>query len=175
MYKVYVGSTNKVKVAAVKEALSDYEVIAIEVGSQVHKQPWGDEETIKGAYNRALALPKGGIRIGLEAGVSLCEGKLFLINWGVLIDEKDDVYYAGGTRIPLPDLVKEKLMDRKYELAEVMDKYYHTTDIKHNEGAISIFTDGLVKRKDIFTHIVKLLYGQYLYRRKQNESFSNLN
>ena len=47
-----------------------------------------------------------------------------------------------------------------------MDAFLKTEDIKHKEGAIGFFTKNLVKRKDIFVHIVKLLYGQYLRRKK---------
>jgi len=162
MSKVYVGTTNPVKLEAVKLVLSSYDVIGLDVASGVSRQPFSDEETIQGAKNRAENLPQGALRIGLEAGVQECMGILYLVNWGVLIDENDNYYYAGGTRIPLPRFVKEKLATEKKELAEIMDEYYHTHDIKHHGGAISFFTNSQVKRVDIFYHIVKLLYGQYL-------------
>jgi len=162
MYKVYVGTKNPVKLEAVRKVLSDFEVIGLDVNSGVGSQPLSDEETIIGARNRAESLPKGYFRIGLEAGVQECLGVLYLVNWGVLIDEKDNYYYAGGTRIPLPKFIKDKLFTEGKELAEVMDEYFNTVNIKHHEGAIGIFTNSLVKRVDIFVHIVKLLYGQYL-------------
>lgn len=162
MSKVYVGSTNPVKLKAVATVFSDFEVIGLDVDSKVGNQPLSDQETIKGAINRAQSLPRGHLRIGLEAGVEESLGILFLVNWGVLIDEDDHHYYAGGTRIPLPKFIKDKLFYEKKELATVIDEYYQTTNIKHHEGAIGIYTNSLVKRIDIFIHIVKLLYGQYL-------------
>lgn len=162
MTKCYLGSQNIVKLEATKEVLKDYEVIGISVDSQVGSQPLSDEETLKGALNRALALPKDGLRIGLEAGVQMHDDILFLVNWGVLIDSLDNIYYAGGTRIPMDEFIKDKLFVEKMELADVMDEYLNTEDIKHKEGAIGFFTNNIVKRKDIFVHIVKLLYGQYL-------------
>ena len=162
---VYLGSTNMVKLQAVKEVFADYEVIPVAVDSKVSKQPLSDTETIEGALNRAMALPRKGLRFGLEAGVHLHNDILFLVNWGVLIDDEDNIYYAGGTRIPLPDFVKRKLVDEKQELALVMDDYLNREDIRSHEGAIGYFTHSQVKRKDIFVHIVKLLYGQYLKRR----------
>lgn len=161
MNKCYLGSQNNVKLDAVKEVLSDFEVIGLSVDSKVSKQPLSDEETIQGALNRALSLPKDGLRIGLEAGVHIHNDKLFLVNWGVLIDFDYNVYYAGGTRIPLDEFIKDKLFREKKELAEVMDEYLNTSGIKFKEGAIGYFTNNYVKRKDIFIHIVKLLYGQY--------------
>jgi len=161
MNKCYLGSENKVKLEVVKEVLTNYEVIGINVDSKVSKQPLSDEETLQGALNRAQALPKDGLRIGLEAGVQMFQDMCFLVNWGVLIDFEDNIYYAGGTRIPLDDFVKDKLFKEKKELADVMDEFLHTKDIKQKEGAIGYFTYNYIKRKDIFVHIVKLLYGQY--------------
>ncbi|NLD26522.1 MAG: DUF84 family protein [Acholeplasmataceae bacterium] len=167
MTKCYVGSLNKVKLAAVKEVLNDYEVIGMNVNSNVGAQPKCDAETILGAKNRALALPDDGLRIGLEAGVQFHDDTLFLVNWGVLIDQ-GHIYYAGGTRIPLPEFVKEKIFSEGQELATVMEDYLQINDVRSKEGAIGFFTNSLVKRKDIFVHIVKLLYGQYL-RREENK------
>lgn len=162
MYKIYVGTTNKVKLKAVEEVFTEYEVTSYDSNSLVGPQPRTDEETINGALNRALDIPYKGLRMGLEAGVQETEGILYLVNWGVLIDEDGNIFYAGGTRIPLPKVIKEKLETTSLELAVIMDEYYNTVDIKHNVGAIGFFTDNLVKRVDIFIHICKLLYGQYL-------------
>jgi inosine/xanthosine triphosphatase len=167
MTKCYLGSLNKVKLAAVKEVLQDFEVIGMDVDSKVGAQPLSDAQTILGAKNRALMLPEDGLRIGLEAGVQFHDDVLFLVNWGVLIDQERHFYYAGGTRIPLPDFVRVKLIDEGQELAAVMEDYLQVNDVRSKEGAIGYFTNSLVKRKDIFVHIVKLLYGQYL-RREEN-------
>ena len=71
--KAYLGSKNIVKINATKEVLEKYgfEVIGVDVDSQVSAQPKCDAETIQGALNRALALPTNSFRIGLEAGVEL--------------------------------------------------------------------------------------------------------
>lgn len=166
MTKCYLGSNNIVKLEAVKEVLKDYEVVGLSVDSKVSNQPKSDSETIQGALNRALALPKDGLRIGLEAGVHLTNNQLFLVNWGVLIDFDGEIYYAGGTRIPLDDFIKNKIFEENMELADVMDEYLHTQGIKYKEGAIGYYTNNQVKRKDIFVHIMKLLYGQYQRRKK---------
>ncbi|MGD9604742.1 MAG: DUF84 family protein [Bacilli bacterium] len=166
MLKCYVGSQNRIKLLATKTVLKHYEVIGLNVDSQVSNQPKTDLETIHGALNRALALPKDGLRIGLEAGLQLHENQLFLVNWGVLLDEQDHQYFAGGTRIPLPEFMKEPLLEKGLELAEVIDEYTNSFDVRQKQGAIGVFTSGLVKRKDIFVHIVKLLYGQHLRGKK---------
>lgn len=166
--KAYLGSKNIVKINATKEVLEAYgfEVIGVDVDSMVSAQPKTDEETINGAYNRANALPSNSFRIGLEAGVELLDNDLYLTNYGVLIDPNNNVYKAGGTRIILPTQIKKLILEDKLELSDAMEQYFNTLDIKHKEGAIGYFTNNLVVRKDIFTHIVKLLYGQYLFNNK---------
>jgi len=56
---VAVGSTNPVKLAAARAVLSraapDLRVEAVAVPSGVPDQPWGDDETIRGALARARA------------------------------------------------------------------------------------------------------------------------
>lgn len=165
--KAYLGSGNIVKINAVKQVLEPlgYEVIGIPVNSEVSAQPKNDYETLTGATNRAHQLPSDGLRLGLEAGVEMLNGSLYLTNWGVMIDENNHFYSAGGTRIPLPREIVDLIMDQGYELSDAMEKYFMMKDIKHQFGAIGYFTQNQVVRIDIFTHIVKLLYGQYLYQK----------
>lgn len=162
--KVYIGSTNIVKVNAIKEVFEPlgYEVISIEANSLVGAQPKTDYETIEGARNRAKALPTDGLAIGLEAGVEYLDKVLYLTNWGVMLD-KNNEFIAGGTRIPLPNEIANLIINDHCELSDAMEQYFRTKDIKHHNGAIGYFTCDVVKRIDIFVHIAKLLYGQYLY------------
>lgn len=166
--KLYVGSINRVKVSAVVEALDDFDlnIIPFEANSEVGAQPIGDEQTLQGAINRANSLPTNGLRIGLEAGVTLLNEQLYLVNFGALIDEDNELYVAGGTRLPLPNEIKDLIFNKGLELADAMKEYFNVEGIKHQNGAVGYFTNDLVKRKEIFIHITKLLYGQYLYKQK---------
>ena len=111
--KVYLGSKNIVKINATKEVLEQYgfEVVGVDVDSKVSSQPKCDQETIEGAYNRAKALPKNSFRIGLEAGIEMLNGQMYLTNFGVLIDPNDNVYRAGGTRIVLPNEIAKLILE----------------------------------------------------------------
>lgn len=167
MCKVYLGSLNPVKIKAV-EMVVNKPVIGVEVDSGVGVQPLSDEETIQGAYNRAKSIKEVGLRFGLEAGVQMLKTTMYLVNWGVLIDENNHEYFAGGTRIPLPNYIKDEVLKGEKELATIIDEYFQTQNIKHKEGAIGIFTANFVTRVDIFIHIVKLLYGQYIAKSVDN-------
>lgn len=164
--KIIVGSTNKVKVNAVKDVLEKFghEIVGEDVPSGVSNQPFSDEETVKGAYNRASAINhKADIAIGLEAGVEELNGIYYLVNWGVLKTSDGKTFYAGGTRLPLPDKLVQPLKAGK-ELSEVIDAYSNRVDVRSNEGAIGILTADFFGRKENFMHIIRLLWGQYLYQ-----------
>ncbi len=168
--KIIIGSKNPAKINAVKQVFTkkEYTFEAVDVSSEVSDQPFSDEETIKGAVNRAqqaLIQGKGQIGIGLEGGVEETAYGLFLCNWGALVTEGIPPIIAGGARILLPEEVAKRLRLGE-ELGPVMDKYTEKHDIRKNEGAIGIFTAGVIQRADMFSHIVQLLLGQYHYRKK---------
>jgi non-canonical (house-cleaning) NTP pyrophosphatase len=52
------------------------------------------------------------------------------------------------------------------ELGDVMDAYAKKRNVRHREGAIGIFTNGFIDRKEMFAHIMKLLIGQYQFSKK---------
>ncbi|HEY8364710.1 MAG TPA: DUF84 family protein [Haloplasmataceae bacterium] len=160
--KVIVGSTNRVKVNAIKNVFANYEVTGIDISSKVSAQPISDQETIKGAINRALGAKRfGDIGIGLEGGVQQTSYGMLLVNYGALIDNDNKVYLAGGSRILLPNEIAKEIYKGR-ELGDIMDQYTQRQNIKHEEGAVGVFTANFVKRIDIFEHIGRLLYGQMI-------------
>jgi inosine/xanthosine triphosphatase len=169
--KVAVGSQNPAKINAVKAVFkeTDYEIVSIDAESGVSDQPMSDEETIRGAVNRAIeAAEKGeaGVGIGLEGGVQQTPYGLMLCNWGALAVKGMEPIIAGGARIPLPDEVAQQLLAGS-ELGPVMDDYAKKQNVRKNEGAIGIFTNGQIDRSEMFTHVMKLLAGQYEYKRNK--------
>ncbi|RDU36166.1 DUF84 family protein [Neobacillus piezotolerans] len=167
--KIIIGSENPAKVAAVKNVfgMAGMEIVAIDVPSNVSVQPFSDEETKEGAINRALGALEhgdGDIGIGLEGGVHMTKHGLLLCNWGALAVPGYPPLIAGGARIQLPDEIAGKLLAGR-ELGPVMDEYTKKKNIRKNEGAIGIFTNGQINRSEMFTHVIKLLAGQYEYRK----------
>lgn len=166
--KIAIGSTNPAKVQAVQRLFSgNYEIISCNVPSGVKNQPFSDEETIRGAIQRAknaLDETDADLAIGLEGGVTESPFGLLLCNWGALLKKMDESpIIAGGARIPLPDHIGERLRKGE-ELGPVMDEFFHRENIRHREGAIGIFTNGCVTRGDMFAHVVQILKGQLEYR-----------
>ncbi|CAM3765095.1 DUF84 family protein [Mesobacillus zeae] len=171
---VVVGSKNPAKLIAVRNVFEGYdcEIAGADIPSGVRNQPMSDEETIKGAVNRAeaaLLIQDAQIGIGLEGGVEVTESGLYLCNWGALAADGLETVIAGGARIPLPPEVASRLLDGE-ELGPVMDEYAGKRNIRKNEGAVGIFTNGKVNRGEMFSHVMNLLLGQYEYRMKNGAS-----
>src|SRR3954447_23101811 len=101
--KIIIGSKNPAKITAVQNSFrqEDNQFISIDVPSGVNDQPFSDEETIRGAINRAVGALKqgnGDIGIGLEGGVHETSHGLLLCNWGALAANDREPVIAGGAR-----------------------------------------------------------------------------
>ncbi len=164
-----VGSMNPAKLEAVKSVLDkEYSVQGMTVPSHVSAQPMTDVETKEGAMNRAYFLVKeagADIGIGLEGGVIEEGDEMYLCNWGALATREGRVFIGGGARIPLPAGLAKKVR-RGRELGDVIDAYTGLTDVRKGDGTVGILTSGLVSRADMFSHVVKLVYGQYLFHKQ---------
>lgn len=165
------GTTNQAKLQAIYNIFNDRaNIIPCKVPSNVSDQPFSDEETIQGAINRAknaIAETDADIGIGLEGGVNESPHGLMLCNWGALVirEFSEQPFIAGGARIVLPAYISQRLRNGE-ELGPVMDDFCQQENIRSHEGAIGIFTDGQVNRVEMFTHVVKLLKGQFDYANK---------
>ncbi|ARK31760.1 DUF84 family protein [Halalkalibacter krulwichiae] len=168
---VAIGTKNPAKVHAVQDSLisESITIVPVKVDSGVSEQPFSDEETLEGAINRAnaaLSITNAELAFGLEGGVQETKHGLMLCNWGALMHVDGGRWIAGGAKLPLPAGVVERLYKGE-ELASIMADITGEVDTRKKEGAIGIYTSGLVSRKGLFAHIVKLLYGQYLSSRDQ--------
>lgn len=168
--KIIIGSNNPAKIAAVKSAFSyqQVEFLSLDIASGVSEQPFSDEETIKGAMNRAvgaLQKGKGDIGIGLEGGVQESDHGLLICNWGALAVNNMKPIIAGGARFLLPIEIADRLRAGE-ELGPVMEDYAQKENVRKKEGAVGIFTNGLINRTEMFAHIMSLLVGQYHYQKR---------
>ncbi|MEK5037864.1 DUF84 family protein [Sporosarcina sp. FSL K6-3457] len=164
-----IGTTNPAKVKAARRVIMSHfpqaMVCEVDVKSGVSDQPFGDEETRLGAINRALratGTKENVIGIGLEGGVRMLEGQMYLCNWGALVLPNGARFTAGGAQIPLPKEIEDELVAGK-ELGPVVDAYFKASGIRQKEGAMGMFTAHTVNRDELFEHIVQLLIGQMKY------------
>lgn len=171
--KIAIGTQNPTKVNAVKHSFMPHitaEFFSVNAPSNVSAQPLSDDETIEGAINRAFnarTAIQADIGVGLEGGLIKTKQGYFLCNWGAIVDHKLEPIVAGGARIIVPNEIGRSVFHGK-ELGDVMDEYVNLHKVRHNQGAIGIFTNGLVDRTSMFTHLCDLLIGQYLYQQQHS-------
>ncbi|MGE7622755.1 DUF84 family protein [Viridibacillus sp. NPDC096237] len=169
---VAIGTENKAKTGAVEAVVKQFiddelEFQHIAVASGVSAQPMSDSETREGAINRAKNtrnVSNAEFSFGLEGGVKVIDGIMYVCNWGALVLKDGHVITAAGAQIPLPETVAQKVKSGR-ELGPVMDEFTQQHDIRQHSGAIGIFTHDLIDRKEMFEHVIKLLIGQYFFQK----------
>lgn len=175
--QLFVGSTNPVKVNAVRQAIgdqwSDVPVQGFSVASDVSEQPYGDEETEQGAVNRAYAALERGreelsedeeaLGIGLEGGVIERGEQLWSTVWVAVTDGSDEVFLANGARFPLHPLIGEPIKQGR-EMGPLMEELVQEDDIRKKQGMIGIITKNFVTRTEEYVGITKMAIGQWYGR-----------
>ena len=167
MLKISVGSTNPVKLKAAAEAFElarkEVAVTEFDVQSGVSDQPTSDSEAIEGARKRARqANAKGGFDfgVGLEGSVSDTKFGMFLTGWAFLVNG-DETYLGGGGRLQLPESIASRIRSGE-ELGPVMDEVTGRTGVKEDEGAIGVFTNGIITRKEAYRNALVFALAKYL-------------
>jgi inosine/xanthosine triphosphatase len=165
---VAVGSLNPVKIAAVKAVLSPRARHATftgtAVGSSVPDQPFGDDDTIRGARTRADAALRAldaDIGVGIEGGcVETPDGKRTCA-WAVVVDRSGRTGTGGSLAMPLPESVA-RLVRGGTELGHAMDALVGGHNTKQGAGAVGILTDGLVDRQRAYETLVAYALAPFL-------------
>lgn len=162
---VAVGSTNPVKVEAVRRAFSKFwevEVRGVEVESGVPAEPFG-AAAVEGARNRArkaLSILNADFGVGIEGGIFHLHGRYYCAGF-VWVERRDGVYGTGTSGwFECPSRFIPELLTGT-ELGDLMAKLSGRASIKREEGAIGFFTRGVVNRVDLYTHGVLMALAKF--------------
>jgi inosine/xanthosine triphosphatase len=165
---VGVGSTNPVKLAASSAVLARVSRSAIiqgvRVPSGVPDQPFGDDETIRGAVARAHAAREavgGELGIGIEGGVVDMGGEMRTCAWAAVVDAFRTESVGGSLAMALPAEVARLVRDG-LELGAAMDRLTGERDTKHRQGAVGILTAGLVDRQAAYEVILTYALARFI-------------
>ncbi|WP_445397197.1 inosine/xanthosine triphosphatase [Zobellella sp. An-6] len=156
--KVIVASLNPAKIAAARQALGllfperVIDLSGLAVPSGVAAQPMSDEETLRGARNRALAArecrPEADLWIGMEGGVAQLLGQTLTFAWlQVLGPGLDNA--ARSASLTLPPFVASAVSQGE-ELGQAMDRLFNLTNCKQQGGAIGVLTRNLLDRRSVY-------------------------
>lgn len=147
--RVKVGSLNPIKVAAVRNILSELypgvEVSGTPVTSGVGEQP-REGETRRGAMERAAhALQDADLGIGLEAGVFVTEDGLYDIQYCAVIDRRGRYTIGHGMGFRYPPAVEERV-DEGWSVGRAFQELYGWERDGKRDGAIGYLTKGVLGR-----------------------------
>lgn len=162
--KIVVASTNPVKLACVERGFSKMfqnapiEIEGIEVASGVADQPMSNEETIRGAKNRAERArgqrPEADFWVGIEGGADEENGDLCTFAWIVVTDGRRLGRARTGTFFQPPAVVK--LMREGMELGHADDVVFGRKNSKQQNGAVGLLTHDVIDRTELYSHAVVL-------------------
>lgn len=158
-----IASDNPVKIDAALNSLrrmfpgQEFSGRIAVVPSGVSAQPTSDQETLRGALNRAegavRVVPEAEFWMGLEAGCELIGESWHLFAWAVVISRDNRVSRARMATVPLPAEIGD-LVAQGVELGIASDRIFQRCDSKRGSGAVGILTGGVIDRTAYFEHAV---------------------
>ncbi|MFI5311554.1 MAG: inosine/xanthosine triphosphatase [Gemmatimonadales bacterium] len=165
---VAVGSMNPVKIAAARAVIGALVPVAtiegVPVESSVNAQPFGDDETIRGARTRAEAARAAldaDLGVGIEGGCVETADGMRTCAWAVVLDRAGTRGIGGSLALPLPHRVA--LMIRQgAELGDAMDALVSGHNTKQAAGAVGILTAGLIDRQRAYEALVTYALAPFL-------------
>eukprot|EP01040_Poterioochromonas_malhamensis_P009946 gene9946-10807_t len=181
MVTLAVGSTNPVKVNAARHgaiaALKVEDVLAegFNVPSGVADQPYGDEETQRGATQRAINAfheyeKKHGkspdYSLGLEGGVkftSSTEEELECFAWMIVYNGKEFGKARTGSFL-LPKVIRDLMVKEGLELGVADDRVFSTINSKQGGGSVGQFTRGVIDRTSYYEHAIVLAFIPFIWQ-----------
>lgn len=160
--QIVVASKNPVKLKATclgfESYYSDFEINGENVESGVSDQPMSDEETLRGARNRAENIkrlfPNADYWVGIEGGIESKETGLTAFAWVVILNEKKKGE-SRTTSFQLPPKVA-KLIEQGYELGIANDMIFKKENSKQKSGAVGILTNNKLTRAELYKQAIQL-------------------
>lgn len=164
MKKVIIASKNPVKIQAVKNSFKKmfpfqkFEFIGVSVPSNVSDQPFGNNETYRGAKNRAdnafSAVKDADFCVGIESGIGHVENEMEAFAW-VFIKSGGKYGKARAGTFFLPKQVVG-LIKKGKELGEADDIVFKRSNSKQENGAVGILTGNVIDRTKYYTEAIIL-------------------
>ena len=156
--KVVAGTSNPNKLAGIERAFKTYfkdvELTYVEVPSGVPPQPFGLEQIVEGARNRAINALKASkscdYGVGVEGGMFKLGGHYYEVQVAAIVDSDGRITLGLSPSFQVPDrFVDEILKGKARELEEVVDRYFKTSDIGRKGGIVKVLSKSAVSRDEL--------------------------
>jgi inosine/xanthosine triphosphatase len=164
MKSILIASRNPVKVQATLNGFQrmfpeeSFQIQSAAAASGVSNQPRSDEETLRGATNRAQDAardyPQANYWVGIEGGIQETGGQMTAFAWVVIYDGRSLGKSRTGTFFLPPQV--SKLVRQGVELGTADDIVFQRENSKQENGAIGILTANVVDRTGLYEQAVIL-------------------
>ncbi len=164
MKKVIIASQNPVKIKATQMAFQrmfptqKFEFQGIAVSSNVSDQPFSNQETFQGAWNRvqqiAREIKTADFYVGIEGGLEVVNNELEIFAWMLIKSGKKYGKSRTSTFFLPPKIAK--FVKQGKELGEADDLVFKTRNSKQKNGAIGILTADIITRTKYYTEALIL-------------------
>lgn len=163
---IYVCSGNPAKLRAAEEGFQrmfpegKFTFKTIKVPSGVADQPSSDEETLRGALNRAQTArekePDGDFWIGIEGGVDdagVKDGPITVMAWIAVVDKNGKVGRARTGAFYVPEEMA-KLLREGLELAHADEQLHGVSNSRQRNGTVGILTGDVLSITGFYSEAV---------------------
>jgi inosine/xanthosine triphosphatase len=167
---VVIASRNPVKIEAVRQAFEacfparNFRFEGVQVPSGVSDQPMTDEETRRGARQRAESaraeMPQADFWVGLEGGLETDGQDLRAFAW-MVVASANNRGEARTACFPLPPQVAALVREGR-ELGEADDIVFGQTNSKQQGGAVGLLTQGRISRTTYYREALILALIPFL-------------
>lgn len=171
--KIAIGTTSELKVRALNNALTKFEIeseiVSLKTESGVPNQPFGYEETTKGAKNRAIAtLEKEGpdIALGVESGLIEIEGNYFDIACVYIVTKEGDESVSYSAGYFTPRWIIEEIKEKNTEYGHITQRLSGDSE----KDPLNYFSDGKIKREELLSQAIEIALVKILNKEKYLKS-----
>ncbi len=162
--KIVVASKNPVKIQSALKGFEEmfpeenFEAEGVSIASGVSDQPIGNDETFRGALNRAkgaqAARPNADFWVGIEGGNISENDEMEVMAWIIVLSkEKMGKARTAGFFLP-PRIVA--LVNEGYELGHADDIVFGVSNSKQTGGSSGLLTGEVMNRLRFYTPAVIL-------------------
>ncbi|MEI6843228.1 MAG: inosine/xanthosine triphosphatase [bacterium] len=157
--KIAIGTTSELKVRALKSAMGrlsiDAEVIQIKTDSKVSSQPFGYEEMIIGATNRATQCKNeinSDISIAVESGLVEIGENYFDIACVCAISKDGNKSFAYSAGYLVPEWMIKEIKEDGTELGFITQRLSGDSD----KDPLKYFSGSIIKREELLSEAIIL-------------------
>ena len=174
---IAIGTTSELKVRALRNAVSrlgiDAEVIPHKTDSKVSSQPFGYDEIILGATNRATQCKNeldADISIAVESGLVQLGEQYFDIACVCAISKDDRKSFAYSSGYFVPEWMVKEIKESNVELGYMTQKLSGDVD----KDPLKYFSHGAIKREELLSQAILLALAKLFNEEKYTQALGSV-